>query len=199
MPLQNLANGTWSPPPASGLIHIDRVIALPEKLSDGELGAVRKSFTPSKRRPPPYFPDVQVGPFCRVAVFPLPETSLTVVPRPSLKAHPATSPAGAGGAELETVTVTELLEVPRLPAVSRALACRVCTPFDAVVVSHVIEYGAVVSSAPRPAPSSRNWTPATPTLSLALAETVTFPETTEPAAGAVTEAPGGVVSLETSV
>ena len=81
-----------------------------------------------------------------------------------------------------------------LPAASRARACSVCTPFDADVVSHVMEYGAVVSSAPRLAPSSRNWTPATPTLSVAVAETVTFPETTVPAAGAVTAAPGGVVS-----
>ena len=95
---------------------------------------------------------------------------------------------------LDTVTVTELLEVAELPAASRARACSVCTPFDADVVSHVIEYGAVVSSAPRLAPSSRNWTPATPTLSVAVAETVTFPETTEPAAGAVTAALGGVVS-----
>ena len=95
---------------------------------------------------------------------------------------------------LDTVTVTELLEVPVLPAASRARACNVCTPFDADVVSQVMEYGAVVSSAPRLAPSSRNWTPATPTLSVALAETVTFPETTDPAAGAVTAALGGVVS-----
>ena len=51
-----------------------------------------------------------------------------------------------------------------------------------------------MSSAPRLAPSSRNWTPATPTLSVALAETVTFPETTEPAAGAVREALGGELS-----
>ena len=38
---QNLANGTWSPPPASGLIHIDRVMALPERFSEGEFGTVR--------------------------------------------------------------------------------------------------------------------------------------------------------------
>ena len=132
-------------------------------------------------------------------MFPFPETSLTVVPKLSPKAHPATSPGGGAWVWLETVTVTELLEVPRLPAVSRARAWRVCTPFDAVVVSHVIEYGAAVSSAPRLAPSKRNWTPATPTLSLALADTVTVPETTDPAAGAVTDALGGVVSLESSL
>ena len=40
------------------------------------------------------------------------------------------------------------------------------------VVSQVSAYGAVVSSEPRLAPSSWNCTPATPTLSEALAETV---------------------------
>ena len=56
-----------------------------------------------------------------------------------MKDQPATSPAGIGGAELETVTVTELLDVPTLPAASRARACRVCMPFDADVVFQVIE------------------------------------------------------------
>ena len=71
-------------------------------------------------------------------MFPLPDTSLIVVPRLSLNDQPATRPGGDGGALFETVTVTELLEVPRLPEVSRARAWSVCTPFDAVVVSHVI-------------------------------------------------------------
>ena len=58
-----------------------------------------------------------------------------------------------------------------------------------------MEYGDAVSSAPRAAPSSRNCTPATPTLSLAVAETVTAePETVAPLAGAVIETVGGVVS-----
>ena len=52
-----------------------------------------------------------------------------------------------------------------------------------------------MSSVPRFAPSSRNWTPATPTASLAFAETVTDePETVAPFAGAVNETVGGVMS-----
>lgn len=44
-------------------------------------------------------------------------------------------------------------------------------------------------------PSCLNWTPATPTLSEAEAETVTLaPETSWPFGGAVTETVGGVVS-----
>ena len=51
-----------------------------------------------------------------------------------------------------------------------------------------------MSSAPRFAPSRRNWTPATPTLSEAVAVTFVVPETVAPWAGAVTETVGGVVS-----
>src|SRR5439155_9130477 len=46
-------------------------------------------------------------------------------------------------------------------------------------------------------PSSRNWTPTTPTLSEAPAATVTGPLTVAPAAGAVTVTAGGVVSFDT--
>jgi hypothetical protein len=58
----------------------------------------------------------------------------------------------------------------------------------AVAVFQETEYGAVVTSAPRLAPSSLNWTPATvsdPTM-LTLALTGTVPETVEPEAGEVT-------------
>ena len=48
---------------------------------------------------------------------------------------------------------------------------------------------------PRLAPSSNHWTLATATLSEAFALTVTEPDTVPPAAGAVTETVGGVVSV----
>src|SRR5206468_10081950 len=59
---------------------------------------------------------------------------------------------------------------------------------------HETAYGAAVTSAPRLTPSSLNCTPTTPMLSVALAETVTVPATVTPAAGAVMETVGGVVS-----
>ena len=68
------------------------------------------------------------------------------------------------------------------------------TPFAVAVVSQETEYGDVVSSAPRLFPSSRNCTPATPTLSDAFADTVTEPDTVEPGVGAVSDTVGGVVS-----
>src|SRR5437762_13415002 len=77
------------------------------------------------------------------------------------------------------------------------MAVSVCDALVAVIVSHASEYGAVVSSAPKFAPSRRNCTPATPTLSDALAVTVVVPETVAPPAGAVMLTVGAVVSLET--
>src|SRR5207248_818390 len=99
---------------------------------------------------------------------------------------------------LLTVTVTAE-EAAAFPAASRARAVRVCDPLAAAVLSQVTAYGAAVSSAPRVAPSSRNCTPATPTLSEALAETVTGPETVSPSAGAVSDTAGAVVSETTGV
>src|SRR5918995_1770857 len=87
-----------------------------------------------------------------------------------------------------------LPEVVTLPAASRARAVSVWVPFVAVVVFQETEYGAVVSSAPRVTPSSRNCTPVTPTLSEASAVTATVPETVAPPAGLVTLTAGGVVS-----
>ena len=52
-----------------------------------------------------------------------------------------------------------------------------------------------MSSAPKLAPSNRNCTPATPTLSAAVADTVTAePDTVAPFAGAVIDTVGTVVS-----
>src|SRR5947199_384278 len=99
----------------------------------------------------------------------------------------------SGGGGLLTLTVTGA-DVVVLPAASRAVAVSVWLPFVVVVESQVLEYGEVVSSAPRFAPSSLNCTPATPTLSLAVALTATEPTIVAPPAGAVMETVGGVVS-----
>src|SRR6059036_790110 len=97
------------------------------------------------------------------------------------------------GVVLSTVTPTAAA-VAVFPAASRATAVRLCVPLAAKVVFQETEYGATVSSAPRLTPSSLNWTPTTPTLSEAEAETVIVPATVAPAAGAVIATVGGVVS-----
>src|SRR2546427_8842183 len=104
----------------------------------------------------------------------------------------------AGGpAGFEIVTLVDA-DVARLFEVSRARAAGVCVElFDRVVVSQPIVYGGVVTSAPNATPSTRNCTPATPTLSEAVAVTATVPLTVAPFAGAVTLTAGGVVSTVT--
>ena len=93
----------------------------------------------------------------------------------------------------DTVTVTAA-DVAVLPAASRATAVRVCVPAVAEAVSQAAECGAVVSSAAIGAPSAKNRTPATPTLSDALAVIGTNPETVDPDAGAEIDTVGGVPS-----
>src|SRR3989442_14375882 len=56
-----------------------------------------------------------------------------------------------------------------------------------------------MSSAPRLTPSSLNWTPTTPMLSVAFAATVRVPETVAPAVGVMMEAAGGVMSVNVAV
>ena len=70
-----------------------------------------------------------------------------------------------------TVTLTAAA-VAKLPAASRATAVRLCTPSTTARVFQGVVYGAAVTSGPSVAPSSWNWTPTTPTLSEAVAETV---------------------------
>src|SRR5437879_3049749 len=86
----------------------------------------------------------------------------------------------------ETVTVTGS-DVHSRPLRSRATAVKVCEPLPAVVVFHCAEYGAVVTSAPRLAPSSLNCTPTTvsePTI-VTLALAVIVPLMVDPGVGDV--------------
>src|SRR5207249_5184679 len=100
------------------------------------------------------------------------------------------------GGVLSTVTLTAAA-VAVFPAASRATAVKLWFPLEAKMLFHETEYGAAVTSAPRLAPSSLNCTPRTPTLSVALAETVIGPATEAPARGAVSETVGGALSTVT--
>ena len=110
----------------------------------------------------------------------------------------AVSPAGVDGAVVSavllTVTVTPALVVA-FPAASLAIARTVCDPLLAVEVFQEYAYGEVVSRLPALAPSSWNCTLATPTLSEAVAVTLTVPDTVAPLAGAVIDTVGAVVSV----
>jgi hypothetical protein len=101
-----------------------------------------------------------------------------------------------GVLSLKSVTLTAALVV-WFPAASRATAVREWAAFVADPVFHDVANGAVVTSAPSGAPSKRKPTATTPTLSLAVADTVTVPDSVAPVAGAVIETVGGVVSLNT--
>src|SRR5215211_4149628 len=70
----------------------------------------------------------------------------------------------------------------------------VCAPLVTVRLSQLNAYGAAVSSGPFAVPSTKNWTPVTPTLSAASAETATMSLTPALFAGAVMATVGGVVS-----
>jgi hypothetical protein len=100
-----------------------------------------------------------------------------------------------GAVGLLTVTVTTALVV-LFPTASLAIASSLCVPLLTLVVSHEYAYGADASKPPALMPSTWNCTLATPTLSAAFAETLTVPETLAPAAGALIDTVGGVVSAD---
>ena len=79
-------------------------------------------------------------------------------------------------------------------AASKARALNVCDAFVAEVVFQDTEYGDELSVASS-APSTRNSTRETPTLSDALALIVVVPLTVEPFDGVLIDTVGGVVSL----
>ena len=66
------------------------------------------------------------------------------------------------------------------------------------IVAQDVANGAVVTSLPMFAPSSLNWTPATPTVSPAAAVTETVLETVAPLVGAVIATVGAVATVATT-
>src|SRR5207244_3526097 len=100
------------------------------------------------------------------------------------------------GGALSTVTLTAA-EVAVFPAASRATAVRVCAALVAVVVFQESAYGAVVTSAPRLAPSSLNWIGTASSRDEAEAEAVLVPLIDRPAGGGVSEAVGVALSAVT--
>jgi hypothetical protein len=80
------------------------------------------------------------------------------------------------------------------PEVSRDRATSVCVPFEDTVVFHETAYGEVVSSTPTVAPSTKNVTPATATLSLDVALIFVVPLNVELATGTHNITSGAIVS-----
>src|SRR5882724_10941315 len=157
--------------------------------TETEYGAVRSSAasaTPSPKNCTPTTPTLSAALADNVTV------PLSVPPFAGAVMFTVGGVVSAGG-PLATVTVTGA-DVVLLPAASRATAVMVCGPLLVVVVSMEIEYGALRSSAASAIPSPKNCTPTTPTLSAALAASVTVPLTVAPFAGAVMPTVGGVVS-----
>ena len=101
---------------------------------------------------------------------------------------------GAVTSELEIVTETDAVVL--FPAASLAIAEIVYVPFACDVVLNEYVYGEAVTSLPRFDPFSWNCTPATPTLSDAVAVIATVPDTVAPVAGAEIETVGAVTSVE---
>jgi hypothetical protein len=94
----------------------------------------------------------------------------------------------------DTVTVT-VADVPTLPAASNDFETIVCDALVNVVVFQAKESDVAFVLLATTLPSIRSCIWVTPTLSEAVAVTVTVPETVAPLAGAVTEVVGGVVSM----
>src|ERR1700741_2545603 len=105
--------------------------------------------------------------------------------------------ATVGGVVSFSTTIDTPAAMRVLPAASRATAAMTCGPLATVALFHVMTYGAVRCSAPRFAPSSVNWTPATPTSSEAGAPNAMTPVTVAPATGLVTATVGAETSLPT--
>src|SRR3989442_13020666 len=163
-------------PPTPGAKTTNTSQCVPGAMTPFQLALARQKFWDSANGPvmvtlltdTPTEPVLAMATFCARLVVPT-----ATEPKDRLVGETETEAA------LDTVTVTAA-DVVTLPAASHATAVRVGAPLVAVVGAQGTEKGAVVSSAPRSAPSSLNCTPPTPTLSLALAGTVTAPATVVP-------------------
>src|SRR5687768_15740619 len=98
-----------------------------------------------------------------------------------------------GGAELATVTVTGA-DVLVLPAVSRAVAVRVCDPSAKPDVVQLTLNGETVSGDPSCVPSTKKVTAATPVSSETLVVMGTVPDTDDPPLGDVIVTAGALAS-----
>src|SRR5262249_46945361 len=110
----------------------------------------------------------------------------------STASAPGAGGVGGSATPFETVTYTgAAVPMKGVDAVARALS--ECAPSDVVVVSHDILNGGATIAGPSGSPSSRNCTDVIPDGSEAVALTViVWPDTTVPAAGAVSVTLGGV-------
>src|SRR4051794_24142568 len=97
------------------------------------------------------------------------------------------------GAAVSFETVTSTLDVPSLPAASSAVAVSTCAPLAVPVLSQVTANGAAVAS-PTMTPSTLKRTPATPTLSEAVADSWKAPVSSAPAVGDVSGTGGFLVA-----
>src|SRR6185312_6751600 len=145
------------PPFAVGRTHASSV--MPDvRSSELESGMLTLLDVPLNERAEPNLPAADHVAFTSVPLLADPDLSAAVVPAPSSKLYAATRPAGGGAPPLLTVTFTAV-EVVVLPVGSRLMAVIACVPFVAVVESQVMLKGALRSSLPTGAPSTRNFTP----------------------------------------
>ena len=170
-----------SAPAPLGRTQADRVIPFVRSRSFAS-ATVTQSLTPSKESAPPFWP-VATRPHRRSCpCAPSPSHPPTIVPVPASN--------DVRGDEAGRRRRRAVVDRDRDRRRGRRVAG--CVTRDGPervlagrrgVVSQEALYGALVSAAPRSAPSTVNWTLVTPTLSEAVACTVTVPETVAPPGG----------------
>ena len=113
-----------------------------------------------------------------------------------LDSNPSKSRVCEGAGFLLFMSIDVIFEVFVFPEVSLAMAVILCIQPESVVVSRLILYGLEISSHPIFTLSTRNWTHATPLLSVALAERFIVQLYIRPFIGKVIDTVGGVLSVD---